>query len=186
MIQVKLPVEYSYYRQMNFVNNQVYAVSAISQNSSPVLFNNGKAFSFDDNPVQSSATSSDALANKSNLSGDLSQNFGYIEIPLEIKYNFLSTKKINTQIVAGFSSLILNKNQIRFDTPFILQSGKANNLNNINFSGNLGLDFNYILNNNWSLNLNPMFKAQLNTFSENSNGFAPFNIGIYSGVRYNF
>ena len=89
-------------------------------------------------------------------------------------------------MVAGFSSLFLNKNEINFNTQLVSQSGEANNLNNINFSGNLGFDFNYSLNKKWSLNVNPMFKVQLNTFSEDSNGFSPFNLGVYSGIKYKF
>ena len=120
------------------------------------------------------------------LDGNLSQKYGYIEIPIEIKYNLLGTKKFNAQVVAGFSSLFLNKNEVNFNTQFMSKSGKANNLNHINFSGNLGFDFNYSLNKKWSLNLSPMFKAQLNTFSKDSNGFSPFNLGAYSGVKYKF
>lgn len=113
----------------------------------------------------------------------IEQFFGYIEIPLEIKYNLFNTKKFNTQIVAGFSSLFLNENKIT--TQNSLELGTANNLNNINFSGNFGFDFNYSFTKNILLNLNPMFKTQLNTFSD-TNNFTPFYIGIYTGLKYNF
>jgi hypothetical protein len=82
--------------------------------------------------------------------------------------------------------LFLKENQIRLSTPSLSEEGKATNLNSINFSGNLRLDLNYTLNTNWSMHINPMFKAQLNTFSENSNDFSPFNIGVYTGVKYSF
>ena len=173
-------------QEISFANNQVNAVSTISENSSSISFNNGASLSFNDALIQNSDFSNTSSINRTTLSGDLNQKYGYIEIPVEVKYNFLSTKKINTEVVAGFSSLFLNKNEINFNTQLVSQSGEANNLNNINFSGNLGFDFNYSLNKKWSLNVNPMFKVQLNTFSEDSNGFSPFNLGVYSGIKYKF
>ena len=173
-------------QEMSFVNNQVTAVSSISKSSSAIAFNSGASFSFNKAPTQSLDYSNNTVLDRSSLTGNLNQIYGYIEIPLEVKYNFLSVKNFNTQVVAGFSSLFLNKNEVNFSSQFISNSGTANNLNKLNFSGNLGFDFNYFLNNNWSLNLNPMFKAQLDTFSEDSNGFSPFNFGIYSGIKYTF
>ncbi|WP_166383831.1 hypothetical protein [Polaribacter sp. 11A2H] len=173
-------------QEMSFVNNQVTAVSSISKSSSAIAFNSGASFSFNKAPTQSLDYSNNTVLDRSSLTGNLDQIYGYIEIPLEVKYNFLSVKNFNTQVVAGFSSLFLNKNEVNFSSQFISNSGTANNLNKLNFSGNLGFDFNYFLNNNWSLNLNPMFKAQLDTFSEDSNGFSPFNFGIYSGIKYTF
>ena len=173
-------------QQINFSNNQVTAVATISSSSSSVAFNSGDSFSFNERDTQSTDFTSNSLITRTSLSGDLSQTYGYLEIPIEVKYNFLQTKKFTTEVVAGFSSLFLNKNEIILNSQFLSTSGKATNLNSINFSGNLGFDFNYSLNKKWSLNLNPMLKAHLHTFSENSNGFAPFNLGLYSGIKYQF
>jgi hypothetical protein len=176
-------------QEVSFVNKQVTAISSIVTEESSIAFQNGESLSFSGSTSQNVASNSLVdikNLNTSYLTGNLNQKFGYLEIPLELKYNFITTKKLNTQIVAGFSSLFLNKNQINFNTQFISEMGKATNLNKINFSGNLGLDFGYSLNRNWSINLTPMFKAQLNTFSEESNGFLPVNIGVYSGIKYTF
>jgi len=119
--------------------------------------------------------------------GELNQRFGYVEIPLEIKYNLSNSDKFKTEIVTGFSSLFLNKNSINLSSNSISGNlGEANNLNTFNFSGNVGFDFNYAVDKNLFLNLNPMFKAQLNTFSKNSNGFQPYYFGIYTGIKYQF
>ncbi|MEO9570970.1 MAG: hypothetical protein ABJH82_10210 [Polaribacter sp.] len=173
-------------QEMSYVNNNITVVSSISKNVSSISFNNGSSFSFETASKEKSDFASNSILNTQSLNGNLNQNFGYIEIPLEIKYTFLDTNKFNSQIVTGFSSLFLNKNEVNLRTTFLTKSGKATNLNAINFSGNLGLDFNYSLHKNWSLNLNPMFKVQLNTFYKNDNGFSPFNLGIYSGVKFNF
>ncbi|ARV15886.1 outer membrane beta-barrel protein [Polaribacter sp. SA4-12] len=173
-------------QEMSYANNQVTATPSISKSESSVTSISGGSFSFDEAFTQSSDFASNSLLKTNSLNGQLNQTYGYIEIPIEVKYNFLSANKFNTQIVAGFSSLFLNKNEVNLKSQFLSKLGKATNLNTINFSGNLGFDFNYSLNSKWSLNLNPMFKAQLNTFSEKSNGFAPFNLGIYSGIKYTF
>lgn len=173
-------------QEINFSNQQVNAVATISTNTTSVVFNSGNAFSFNESRIQSNDITNNSLVARTSLSGDLSQTYGYIEIPIEVKYNFVQSKKFSTEIVAGFSSLFLNKNEIILNSQFLTTSGKATNLNTLNFSGNIGFDFNYSLNKKWFLNLNPMLKAHLHTFSENSNGFAPFNVGLYSGVKYQF
>lgn len=167
-------------------NNVVIGVITNSVNSN-IIFNNQNSKVLENNAIANNTDLvSNSFARLNTLSGDLSQNYGYIEIPVEIKYSFYNTKKFNTEIVGGFSSLFLTQNKIDISSQFISTSGLANNLNALNFSGNLGFDFNYLINNHWSFNLNPMFKAQLNTFSQRSNGFRPFNVGIYTGLKYRF
>lgn len=171
-------------QEIQFSNNQI-VVNSTSSSASNIRFNSGESYSL----LGISNENFDAVnlsGNALSLNGKLSQIYGYVEIPVEIKYNLLENKKIKTQVVAGFSSLFLNKNTIKLNTNFLSQSGKADNLNSINFSGNLGIDFNYMLNKNWSINLNPMLKTQVNTFHKNANGFKPYFIGIYSGINYQF
>ncbi len=117
----------------------------------------------------------------------LQQNYSYIEIPVEVKYTFLESKKFTSQVVTGVSSLFLNQNEVVLNSEAQSQSlGKANNLNTINFSGNLGIDLQYSINKKLKIAVNPMFKVQLNTFSKNANGFRPYTIGVYSGLIYQF
>jgi hypothetical protein len=173
-------------QEMSYSNNQIAVFSSSQGSSSTTEFTNEGFFSFDANNTENIDFNANSLTNAISYSGNLTQNYGYIEIPFELKYNFSSRKEFKTQLVAGFSSLFLNKNSILLGTENRLQEGKASNLNMINFSGNLGFDFNYHLNKNWSLHLNPMLKVQLNTFNENANNFAPFYLGIYTGVHYKF
>lgn len=173
-------------QEMSYSNNQIAVFSSSQGSSSATEFTNEGFFSFDANNTENIDFNANSLTNAISYSGNLTQNYGYIEIPFELKYNFTSRKEFKTQLVAGFSSLFLNKNSILLGTENRLQEGKASNLNMINFSGNLGFDFNYHLNKNWSLHLNPMLKVQLNTFNENANNFAPFYIGIYTGVHHKF
>ncbi|WP_024741047.1 hypothetical protein [Tenacibaculum maritimum] len=117
----------------------------------------------------------------------LDQIVKYIEIPVEIKYTLFRGEKISTSFITGFSSLILDKSSAEVKTIlFTKEIKRPTNLNVINFSGNLGLDFNYSFNENWILNVNPMFKAQINAFSGSSRGFKPYTLGVSTGFIYNF
>ena len=173
-------------QEMSYSNNQIAINPSSQSNPFSTEFTNGDAYSFDRNSTENLSLSSASFTSTNNSFGNLNQSFGYIEIPLELKYNFLKTTKFETQIVTGFSSLFLNKNEVNLNTENLSRNLQATNLNNINFSGNLGFDFNYLFNKNWSLNLNPMLKVQINTFSTDANGFAPFNLGVYSGIKYQF
>ncbi|APZ45778.1 hypothetical protein BW723_05465 [Polaribacter reichenbachii] len=173
-------------QEMSYANNRI-SISVSEQSSATTTeFTNGETFSFDGSNNFNALLSSDFTTTSKTTFGNLTQNYGYLEIPVEVKYNLSTNDKFETQIVTGFSSLFLNKNSVNLNTETISKTLEANNLNNINFSGNLGLDFNYLFDKNWSLNINPMLKMQLNTFNKNSNGFAPFNLGFYTGIQYNF
>ena len=126
------------------------------------------------------------VANSQVFEGVLNQEFGYIEVPLEVKYN-LTNGIVGINLIGGFSTLFLNKNTIQYETDgFSTKIGEANNLNDLNFSGNLGLDVDYKINKQLFFNISPMVKIQTNTFSSNSGNFKPYLIGVYTGLNYRF
>ena len=121
------------------------------------------------------------------IKGVLNQEFGYIEVPLELKYKLNNSQKLGVNLVGGFSTLFLNKNEVSVETSeFSTNLGEANNLNNVNFSGNLGIDIDYKINKNLYLNVAPMLKIQTSTFSKNADNFKPYILGVYSGLNYKF
>jgi len=119
-------------------------------------------------------------------SGNLDQTLGYVEIPMELKYNVLQ-KKLGVNVLGGFSTYFLYRNQVSY-TSFgkTTTLGEASNINSLNFSGNLGLDFDYNISKKLYINISPMFKYQFNTFSRSSGGFQPYYLGIYSGLNFRF
>lgn len=118
--------------------------------------------------------------------GALQQNFSYIEVPLELSYKLLD-KKFGIEVIGGMSTLFLNQNNISLVANGVeMEIGKANNLNNIHFSSNVGLGFRYNFWNSFNANFQPMFKYQINTFSENSGNFRPYFIGLYTGISLSF
>ncbi|WP_395065558.1 hypothetical protein [Flavobacterium sp.] len=118
--------------------------------------------------------------------GKINQKLGYIEVPVEISYLILN-KKIGINIIGGLSSLLLNENEIFLKSEGLnLKIGEASNLNNIHFSGNLGLGFKYGFFKHLEANLEPVFKYQINTFSSDAGNFKPFVFGVYSGLSFTF
>lgn len=118
--------------------------------------------------------------------GSLSQQIGYIEVPLEMSYKLLD-RKFGIEVVGGMSTLFLQQNEVKLlDEGMEMNIGKANNLNNIHFSSNVGLGFKYSFLKDFQANFQPMFKYQINTFSDNAGNFKPYVIGLYTGLSYHF
>lgn len=118
--------------------------------------------------------------------GALKQNISYIEVPLELSYKLID-KKFGLEIIGGMSTLFLNQNNISLVTNGLeMEVGRANNLNNIHFSSNVGLGFKYSFWKSFNANFQPMFKYQINTFNQNSSNFKPYFIGLYSGISFSF
>lgn len=118
--------------------------------------------------------------------GSLNQKLGYFEMPLELTYKVLD-KKFGIDFIGGVSTMILNKNEIYLQSSDLnLKIGEANNLNSVHFSGNIGLGFKYGLFKHLDARIEPIFKYQINTFSNNSGNFKPYMFGVYSGINFTF
>lgn len=158
------------------ISNIDYAMA-----SRNVVVNSRKTEAFNDPSI-----AADALAANSSRDGLMSQNFGYLEVPLELNYALLD-KKFGINLIGGVSSLFLMDNSISLESGGLAtEVGEANNLNNVNFSTNIGFGVNYKFTPQLQLNVEPLFKYQLNTFSQTSGTFNPFSIGIYSGINFKF
>ncbi|PWL39791.1 hypothetical protein DKG77_02880 [Flagellimonas aquimarina] len=143
------------------------------------------------NSTPQAATNNDALfelaANESPaLDGKMVQQLGYIEVPLELDYALVD-KKFGINLIGGISSLFLVDNSVLLESEgLVTEVGEANNANSVNFSTNVGIGLNYEFSPKMHLNLEPVFKYQLNTFSETAGAFRPFSVGVYSGVTFKF
>lgn len=118
-------------------------------------------------------------------SGYLNQKLGFVEVPLEVEYVIID-KKIGLNIIGGGSTLFLDENMISLNSAnFSTQLGEANNLNSVSFSTNIGVGVDYNISPQLQLNLEPIFKYQINTFNTTSTG-NPYYFGIYSGFSFKF
>lgn len=136
-------------------------------------------------PLNNVSTQLDRVVSE-RFDGVLNQRMGYIEMPVEMTYKLFG-RKLGVDLSGGFSTLFLNKNEIYLQSDgYSRKIGTATNLNNIHFSTNLGLGFNYAIFKNFDARIEPTFKYQINTFSSDAGSFSPYIFGIYSGISYKF
>ncbi|GLU43158.1 outer membrane beta-barrel protein [Allomuricauda sp. NBRC 101325] len=127
-----------------------------------------------------------ALATAPALDGKMVQQLGYIEVPLELNYALVN-KNFGVDVIGGVSSLFLVDNSVLLESnAMVTEVGEANNVNSLNFSANFGMGVNYDFTPKIQLNIEPVFKYQLNTFSNTAGNFRPYSIGIYSGLSFKF
>ena len=166
-------------------NNVVYSTGLVNNNLTNIRYSS-KAFIEIKNNASLNALSPSEKALQKSSTGAINQKMGYYEIPMEISYVVLD-KKISIDVIGGFSTLFLNQNKISLiSTETNINLGEAKNLSPIHFSTNVGLGFRYKMAKAFQINIEPMLKYQINTFSSNSGAFKPMFIGLYSGVSYNF
>ncbi|WP_055444058.1 hypothetical protein [Lacinutrix himadriensis] len=168
-------------------DNVILYQSASGNNGGPALknitFNNEQhisAISANNLVVQQ------AIGILPNENAAISQRIGYYEIPMELEYT-VSSKKFGVNVIAGLSTFILNDNKIfsEFEERKT-EIGEANNINNVSFSGNLGLGLDYKFSDKIKFNVQPTFKYQMNAFENTSGNFRPYIIGVYTGLSYKF
>ena len=117
---------------------------------------------------------------------ELIQNLSYYEIPMELKYALIN-KRFGVNMIGGFSTLFLGNNEVSVrDGEFRDVLGEANNLNSVSFSTNFGLGFDYKISKRLKFNVEPMFKYQLNPYTDSSVDFKPYYFGVYSGLSFKF
>lgn len=176
-------------------NNVVFSTSLSSarmQNINPssvgsnIQLHNGASFT-----SQANAMSEDGLlpfeASILNQNqGFLRQQIGFVEVPLELTYAIVN-KRFGIDFIGGLSTLLLQENDITLvSNEANLYLGEANNINTFHFSTNLGVGVSYRIYKAFYINVEPMFKYQLNTFRSGNSNFKPYLFGVYSGLRYNF
>ena len=131
-------------------------------------------------------SATDVTAKSATREGFLSQQLGYLELPVELNYALVN-QKFGVDLIGGFSSLFLIDNNVSLTSgDLTAEVGEANNVNEINFSANMGLGMHYKFTPKVRLNVEPVFKYQLNTFSSVDGSFNPYSIGIYSGISFKF
>ncbi|TPN87949.1 outer membrane beta-barrel protein [Aquimarina algicola] len=118
--------------------------------------------------------------------GSLNQSITYIEVPLEMKYALVN-KRFGVNMIGGISTLFLQNNDVTLETgEFSSTFGESNNLNDVSFTGNVGLGIDYQLSDVFGIALEPIFKYQFNAFSNNNSNFRPYYFGVYTGISIKF
>ena len=153
------------------------ALANINSTDSTTTFISARNFSFASGP--------EILFTKEQ--GSISQQLGFIEVPIELEYHVLD-RKFGIDVIGGFSTLFLSDNNVYSvkNNGNRTRLGEANNINDMSYSANFGVGFNYNISQQLRFNLEPTFKYQINTFNNTSGDFKPFFIGVYTGLSFKF
>ncbi|MCM4150189.1 hypothetical protein DHD05_01185 [Arenibacter sp. N53] len=155
-----------------------------SNDSQSIILNNSNSENVI--PKPGSVFAQDVTGKNPTRLGTMGQQFGYLEVPLELNYALLD-RKFGVNIIGGVSSLFLTDNSVILESNGqTTDVGEANNINSVNFSTNFGLGLNYKFTPKLKFNVEPVFKYQLNTFSNSSGNFNPYSLGVYSGFSFKF
>jgi hypothetical protein len=116
----------------------------------------------------------------------LNQKISYYEMPLELNYTLIN-KNFGISVIGGFSALLLGNNEVSIEAgDFNEVLGEASNLSSLSFTTNVGLGLNYSFSKKLMFNIEPMFKYQLNPYTDSSVNFKPYYLGVYSGLSFKF
>ena len=128
-----------------------------------------------------------AKANLKYLDNSLRQNFGYLELPVILRYKVID-KGVDVNIIGGISSNVLVNNSVYASIDGQkYEVGKTDGLNMISFSSSVGMGMEYNLSGNFSLNLEPTLRYYINPFSPVSGiKIHPYSFGLFSGLTYRF
>lgn len=174
----------SFSSSLNAISSNGQLASIDYAPTSNTLIISSKKVASDKFSTENSAA--DVSAKSAAREGFMSQQLGYLELPVEVNYAVLD-KKFGINLIGGVSSLFLIDNAVSLTAgELTTEIGEANNINALNFSANMGLGLNYKFSPQVRLNLEPIFKYQLNTFSEIDGTFRPYSIGVYSGLSFKF
>ena len=121
------------------------------------------------------------------IDNSLFQNFGYLEMPVVLRYKILD-RGIDFNLIGGMSyNLLVNNSVHAMIGGSKYDIGKTAGLNTFLVSSSLGMGMEYTISDKVSLNLEPTFRYYLNPFSSIRGISAnPYSFGIFSGLSYRF
>ncbi len=121
------------------------------------------------------------------IDNSLFQNFGYLEMPVVLRYKILD-RDIDFNLIGGMSyNLLVNNSVHAMIGGSKYDIGKTAGLNSMLVSSSLGMGMEYTISDKVSLNLEPTFRYYLNPFSSIRGISAnPYSFGIFSGLSYRF
>ncbi len=115
------------------------------------------------------------------------QSFEFLEIPLLVRYKIVDRKfGLNVMSGVGTSFLVGNDVFMNYQDQKV-SIGQTDDVSTFNFTGSVGLGFEYSFNPKLSLNFEPTFKYFLNSFNSSPEvSTHPYFFGIYSGLSFYF
>ena len=131
-------------------------------------------------------TFGDITPKSTNGEAFINQNISYYEVPLELSYTLFDSA-FGLDVIGGISTLLLRNNEVSVTAGSYNEVlGSANNLSSLSFATNIGLGLHYKVSSKFRLNVEPMFKYQLNPYTDSSVSFKPYYLGVYTGLSFKF
>lgn len=156
-------------------------VSLYLPSVSSVVYSNGmKAAASNSSPMNPVTTSS--------FVSDLTQEFKYLEVPIQATYKLIDQKQLSVGFTGGISTNFLVGNYAAITQNGIsLSSGDTNNIRKVLYSGSAGIELGYDLGKNLVLTVEPRIKQYLHSISSNEQvSYRPMQLGIFTGITYSF
>jgi hypothetical protein len=126
-------------------------------------------------------------ANTLSSSGEFTQRFEFVEIPLYLRYSVID-KKLGVEILGGINAGVVVGNNAYITNQFGSQNiGSTEDISTINLAGTVGLGMNYALGKHISVALEPRFNYYLSSINSNPDvDYRPYRIGVFTGLYYEF
>jgi len=136
------------------------------------------------NPITGAA---DYYTNSLITSGEFSQVFDFVEIPLYLRYLLLDSN-FDIELIGGVNAgFVVGNNAFIKNNDGLQNVGRTKDISSLNMSGTLGIGINYALGQHISLAVEPRFSYFLNSINNNPDiDYRPYRIGIYTGLYYAF
>jgi hypothetical protein len=121
------------------------------------------------------------------ISGDFSQVFDFMELPLTTRYRFLDGK-VALELLSGLSANFVGGNQVILENGSTRDViGKTADISRLGFSGIAGFGIIYPISKRISITVEPRASYWLTSLNNGSEvDFRPWRIGIYSGLTFGF
>jgi hypothetical protein len=127
-----------------------------------------------------------AKSNLQILNSSLHQNFGYLEMPVILRYKLID-RSIDLNLIGGLSYNLLINNSVYTMVDGDRYTVGTTGLNPFIVSSSLGMGMEYSLSEKFSLNFEPTFRYYLNPFGKMPElRTHPYSFGIFSGLSYKF
>lgn len=121
------------------------------------------------------------------VKNELRQNIEFIEIPVQATYKLIDKKFIVGLTGAISTNFLVGNKAILSGNGVKITDGETTNMRNIVYSGAIGFEMGYEINNRITLTVEPRIKHYISSLSSSkSNNYKPGQLEIVTGLSYCF
>ena len=115
------------------------------------------------------------------------QYFNYLEVPFIIKYKVVD-RKLDFNLLGGITTNFLAGNSVKIaDDGKKYDFGETDEISKVNYSGSVGIGFEYPVLANLMFNIEPKFRYFLNPIDKSVNlNVYPYSFGLFAGISFVF